>query len=568
MGYRGDHPDGELLARYGSGQVTELELAEVEAHVLECDICCLQLESLAVDPMIESLRQSAWTEGAYGDTLSALWQTDPTPSNGSSPDAEREAKRTPLRPAAIGRHPRYRLKRLLGTGGMATVYLAEHRLMKRDVALKVIHRELFDRADVVERFLGEVQMAARLSHPHVVTAYDADRLDGTHLLVMEFVDGETLARIVEQNGPMSWRVACEYICQAALGLEHAHRLGLVHRDIKPQNLMLSKDNCVKVLDFGLASLVASEVAAQDVASEILPDDRRLTHFGSKLGTPAYMAPEQLVDPRRADIRADIYSLGCTLHFLLQGVPPAVLRPASDAAGSVRPEVPPTVEDVVRRMTAADPADRFATPGEVAAALSALVGAPSGSQRAKSSRWHGASVVAAGAIGLTAVALLLMPPFKGVNEPDAQRPLGQVAQEPSGSNEGSSAREAAEADTSPDAEEVPAEVLAALRPLTTPDFRQPTQILGLMATGETTSDKLPVSLSRLRALGVMDDSQSGMIKMAILNSSAWTQRPRWPLQYEAAEPQLWSAEQREMILAAQRYLREYGDSLVESGYLAP
>ena len=165
-------------------------------------------------------------------------------------------------PAELADHPRYRIVKRLGSGGMGTVYLAEHRLMDRSVALKVIRRDLLGNETLVERFRREVRAAARLAlHPNIVAAYDAEQAGETHFLVMEFVEGVDLAQLVKTEGPLPCILACQAVKQAAEGLEHAFQRGMVHRDIKPQNLMRTPDGQVKILDFGLARF----------ANEVLPD---------------------------------------------------------------------------------------------------------------------------------------------------------------------------------------------------------------------------------------------------------------------------------------------------------
>jgi serine/threonine protein kinase len=274
-------------------------------------------------------------------------------------------------PPELANHPRYRVVELLGEGGMGAVYRAEHRVMKRAVAIKVINGRLLDSPSAIERFRREVEAAARLSHPNIVTVHDADRAGESHFLVMELVDGITLARLVERKGRLPVAHACEYIRQAALGLQHAHEHGMVHRDIKPENLMLTRKGQIKVLDFGLARL----------ASENSPA-RPLTEVGVVAGTPDYIAPEQAEDTHQADIRADIYSLGCTLYFLLSGQPPfprgSILQKllahhmrAPRPLDEFRDDLPPGLAEVFERMTAKDPAQRFQTPIEAARALLAV-----------------------------------------------------------------------------------------------------------------------------------------------------------------------------------------------------
>jgi hypothetical protein len=273
---------------------------------------------------------------------------------------------------------------------MGVVYKAEHRLMERPVALKVIDRSLTDKPAVVERFRREVKAAGQLNHPNIVHAYDADQAGDSHFLVMEFVEGTTLARLVEQQGPLPVSQACDYIRQAALGLQRAHEHGMVHRDIKPHNLMRTPQGQVKILDFGLARLVSEAASALSPAGDDFSSDtgvsRHLTQMGVVMGTADYMAPEQATDAHAADIRADIYSLGCTLYYLLTGRTPfpdgTVLdkllahgqrtpKPLSD----FRTDVPAALARVVERMMAKDPARRYQTPAEVAAALQPFVAAP-------------------------------------------------------------------------------------------------------------------------------------------------------------------------------------------------
>jgi serine/threonine protein kinase/putative intracellular protease/amidase len=313
-------------------------------------------------------------------------------------------------PAALATHARYRIIRQLGAGGMGVVYQAEHRLMERSVALKVISRALVDDAQAVERFRVEVKAAARLSHPNIVTAFDAEQAGDLHFLVMEFVDGLSLARQVEMRGPLPLQYACGFVRQVALGLQHAYEKGMVHRDIKPQNLMVTRAGRVKILDFGLARLAreksepagnrtappamagaaidpeATRAFLVDQAASLrasLPGERAsdggLTAAGSTIGTPDYIAPEQITNSRAADIRSDIYSLGGTFYFLLTGVPPfpggSIVdklvahhqTPPRDVR-EFRPDLPSEVAAIVQRMLAKDPRDRFQIPAEVAQAL--------------------------------------------------------------------------------------------------------------------------------------------------------------------------------------------------------
>jgi WD40 repeat protein/tRNA A-37 threonylcarbamoyl transferase component Bud32 len=275
-------------------------------------------------------------------------------------------------PPELADHPRYLVEELLGAGGMGAVYRARHRLMERAVAVKVMRPELLAHAHAVERFRQEVRTAAALDHPNIVRAYDAEQAGGLHLLVMEYVEGASLDRVLKRAGPLPVAEACDAVRQAAGGLQYAHEQGLVHRDLKPANLMRTPRGLVKILDFGLAGIAREGESGG-----------RLTRTGAVLGTPDYMAPEQANDAGAADVRADIYSLGCTLYELLTGRPPypggkaidkivghftALARPLAE----LRPGLPAGLAEVVGRMMAKEPADRYQTPAEVARALEPFI----------------------------------------------------------------------------------------------------------------------------------------------------------------------------------------------------
>ena len=264
----------------------------------------------------------------------------------------------------------YEILARLGAGGMGTVFKARHRRMKRIVALKVMSRQLCNNQNSVQRFQREVETIARLSHPNIVLAYDADEAEVGHFLVMELVDGRDLASVVQQSGPLSIRDAVSCTIQTAQGLAYAHSQSIMHRDIKPANLLRDHLGMVKITDLGLARL--NQAAQADA-------DTGLTQTGSVVGTPDYMSPEQAMDSGGIDHRTDIYSLGCTLYYLLLGSPPyqgnsimATLLKHRDMPipmlSALRPDTPAELEAVFRKMVAKKPADRFQTMEDVVAAL--------------------------------------------------------------------------------------------------------------------------------------------------------------------------------------------------------
>jgi serine/threonine protein kinase len=262
----------------------------------------------------------------------------------------------------------YKLLQPLGQGGMGVVYLAEHTLMKRKVAVKVLpHDKAIDQLSL-DRFYREARAAAALDHPNIVRLHDVSQGAGVHFLVMEYVDGANLQTLLDTTGPLHFVPAVEYVAQAAAGLQHAHEKGFVHRDIKPANLMRDRNGVVKILDMGLTR------------SFIDPKDE-LTAAGENqgvTGTADYLAPEQALN-QAADARSDIYSLGMTLFTLITGQTPYQGTTAQKLLqhqmrelprlSQLRATVPPALSDVVAKMTAKQPEDRYQTVGEVIDALS-------------------------------------------------------------------------------------------------------------------------------------------------------------------------------------------------------
>ena len=257
----------------------------------------------------------------------------------------------------------YVLLDLLGEGGMGQVFKARHRTMERVVALKVLNEKLVKSEALVKRFHQEVRTAAQLTHPNIVTAFDAGEHEGTHYLVMEYVQGKDLATLLDDRHKLTVPDAIDFILQAARGLSYAHGKGIIHRDIKPANLLLSNDGIIKILDMGLARMARTD------------DSTELTKPGEVMGTVSYMAPEQARQSREADPRSDIYSLGCTLYKLVTGNPmyqgetaiSILLAHQNDPIPSLNAphlDVASELDDIFHRMVAKNQDERTSSMDEV------------------------------------------------------------------------------------------------------------------------------------------------------------------------------------------------------------
>ena len=265
---------------------------------------------------------------------------------------------------------KYRLLELLGVGGMGAVYLCEHRIMKRLVALKVLPVEKLSDPTALMRFYREARAVAALDHPNIVRAYDIDVAEKVNFLVMEYVDGVSVQELVARHGPLDPSRAANYVAQAAHGLHHAHRLGMVHRDIKPGNLLLERTGMIKILDMGLARFFDQT------------NDNLTERFDNNcvLGTADYLAPEQATSSV-VDIRADIYALGGTLYYMLTGQTPfpdgtiahKLLCHQTQEPKPVtqfRKDIPKGIVTLLDKMMRKDPAERHQTPEELYDAASA------------------------------------------------------------------------------------------------------------------------------------------------------------------------------------------------------
>ena len=262
----------------------------------------------------------------------------------------------------------YKLLGHIGTGGMSSVYLAEHTRMGDQRAIKVLPKSRVKDATYLARFQLEAKAIASLNHPNIVLAYDLDNDGDVHYIVMEYVDGTDMQQIVKQHGPLDMKFAAEMVAQAARGLQHAHNNGVIHRDVKPANLLIDKTRVVRLLDMGLA-LVDDE------------DEQSLTMANNEnvLGTADYLAPEQALNSHSVDHRADIYGLGCTLYYLLTGQPPFSDGTLAQRIARHQKEMPKPIRDIRKdcsgelegicvKMIQKDPKYRYQSAGEVASAL--------------------------------------------------------------------------------------------------------------------------------------------------------------------------------------------------------
>lgn len=366
-------PSAETLSEFVSSGLTDEEFDAVEEHVSSCPKCGEWLVTLDDEPLPVSVESAPKAESQSDFEAS-------DDSNESSDSTEVCADAVP------GQAGDYDVLEAVGRGGMGSIYRGRHRELNRIVALKFLPAERFSNPQARERFDREMKAAGHCDHPNIVRTYDARKLDTCHFIAMEYVDGRDAASLVVEHQRMKVADACAVAAEVAVALEYIHERQLVHRDVKPSNIMISSRGEVKLLDLGLTRFnveehVPPEIADAGPVAEIMVSGNP-TLDSSILGTIGYMSPEQWDSPPDIDIRADIYSLGCTLYQMLTGCPPFYgaeyqtawricrahheipVRPTTN----LRDDVPATVEAILQKALAKSADDRFATPLEMANAL--------------------------------------------------------------------------------------------------------------------------------------------------------------------------------------------------------
>ncbi|MBC8352513.1 MAG: protein kinase [Planctomycetes bacterium] len=365
-------PSEDRLRAFTLGQLPNEQSDELFEHLRTCEGCRAGLDTIedSEDSLIASLRKPDELAefSAEPDCQVAMAKALGALALASETGASSEVDELPK---SIGE---YEIIRMLGQGGMGNVFLARHTKLGREVALKVLAGDRLANRRTRERFEAEMRAVGRLSHPNIVTAHDAREVDGTAVLVTEFIDGFDLSQLVRRTGPLSIADACEIVRQTAVALEYTSGQGFVHRDVKPSNIMLSNVGEVKLLDLGLARLQCDE-----------NDRPEITGTGQAMGTADFVAPEQVADSRGVDVRADIYSLGCTLFKLLTGNAPfadeqhdtafskmtAHVSQEPPSLGKLLPDAPSSLTKLVDSMLAKHPEDRPQSPMSVAEQLAAF-----------------------------------------------------------------------------------------------------------------------------------------------------------------------------------------------------
>ena len=373
------------LKQYLSGWCDDAQAERIEIHLATCNLCEQALKELDIKPdtLLQSLQstavEKAFTKDDVASSLAAEQPVDAAlakarrlmdaPVESSAADKLRAVWQPANRELGV-----YELLRPLGRGGMGAVYLANHRQLQKQVAIKLLPVLSAEDSDVRARFQREIRVVGKLKHPSIVAATDAGEIDGTQFLVMEYVPGLDLSRLARLLGKLPVADASELMRQVALGLSSAHAEGVVHRDVKPSNLMLDETGRIRILDFGLAQLSVWDEASVD-----------LTTVGQLMGTLDYMAPEQAEFGGNVDYRADLYALGATLFRLLCGRPPLAAAPNQSPLEKLRmlanhqspkldtlcPEAPAALVALVGSLLSRNPQDRPASAAHVAEQLAAF-----------------------------------------------------------------------------------------------------------------------------------------------------------------------------------------------------
>jgi tRNA A-37 threonylcarbamoyl transferase component Bud32 len=343
------HPNAKDLSDFGLGKLPRPMSDSVAAHLESCSDCLAKLAEQQPDSFMGGLKAAAPKNGTLvpGEKAPALMPKKAPPPADLPPEL-----------AAMGK---FEDVRKVGEGGMGAVWKARHVMLDKLVAIKVMNSATLGNAEARERFFTEMRAGGKLDHPNIARVIDAGRAGELLYMVMEYVEGQSLDKYIARKGPMPVHLACDLVAQAAEGLQHAFEKGMAHRDIKPANLMVTREAKVRLLDFGLV--------------RIQEDRERKTRFQAFMGTADYIAPEQATNARSADVRADIYSLGCTLYFLLSGRPPfsgesyidVIAKHLTDPPAPLT-GVPAPLWAVVARMMEKDPERRYQTPAEVVEAL--------------------------------------------------------------------------------------------------------------------------------------------------------------------------------------------------------
>lgn len=354
-------PENEILQLFILGRLAQEQEEQIEKHLEGCESCSKRLAEL------ETKRKAA----IFRDIQAAHANDSASVTTGNVQTI------SPVIPESIGH---YKVIEILGSGGMGTVYLAENPHLDRKVAVKVVKASRSLHQSSLDRFSREMKAVGKLRHPNIVQALDGGVIDDQPYLVMEYLEGNDLSRYVKEHGPLSLKQACDIIREVANALDYAHRLGYIHRDIKPSNIWLTPDGTAKILDFGLVGLLETE---NNNTSPVVPQQG--TVEGVILGSPDYISPEQIVDPKKADNRSDIYSLGCTFFYLLTGQPPfgkdthpnihskieAHVSESFPSLRQIRKDIPNNIELLLLSMTAKRPQDRPQAINEITRKLNSI-----------------------------------------------------------------------------------------------------------------------------------------------------------------------------------------------------